>query len=242
MNAIANKVAKANANTHAKTHLSDVEVKQAAQQGAQSRNTFQAVMRHKLKGGATVADTLPHMVAQYDKAQLLQHEVLDLYRDIGSRLIEIRAVIGKSDKLFGQFIANTPLVDISRQDRADCMWLAENWAQVQKANTNGKLDSLSVSRIRQLIKETTPRQTTAKADASPKASAKADATHDAKAAATDGNPDTKAAAPQSPNTIVDHLTPDQLATQVLVLLDTHGIAMADFVKAMMAQVKARQAA
>lgn len=225
--------------------LPDVEVSKAVQESKQSRNEWGRVLTHKMSNGHTVADTIPHMVAQYDKVQLIQHEVLDLYRSIGSALIEIRAVIGKSDKMFGQFIATTALADISRQDRADCMWLAENWAKVQAANVKGKLDQLSVSRIRFLLKEDTqPRQTVAK-DAAPKGAATSSEAAKASnasvgATVTKAKAEPKVEAPVAPVAELDAMTPAELAAETLVKLDRYGITVAEFAAALMAQVKARQ--
>lgn len=223
--------------------LPEVEVSKAVQESKQARNEWTRVLKHKMSNGHTVADTIPHMVAQYDKVQLIQHEVLDLYRSIGAALIEIRAIIGKSDKLFGQFIATTELADISRQDRADCMWLAENWAKVQAANVKGKLDQLSVSRIRFLLKEDTkPRQTVAKDE--PKAAtvgvtdAKAPAKQEA-APKAEPKAEPKVEAPVAEAPVADAMTPRELAEQVLVMCDKYGITVPELAAAIMAIRKER---
>jgi hypothetical protein len=130
--------------------------------GNAARSEWMQYLSTKLGNGGTVAETISLISDQYDAMQLTQHSVLDYHRQIGASLLEIRSVVGKSDKMFGQFVANTDLNVISRHDRTDMMWVAANWAAIQKANNGGKLDSLSPSRIRRLLKETKPSHATDK--------------------------------------------------------------------------------
>jgi hypothetical protein len=130
--------------------------------GNAARSEWMQYLSTKLGNGGTVAETIALISDQYDAMQLTQHSVLDYHRQIGASLLEIRSVVGKSDKMFGQFVANTDLNVISRHDRTDMMWVAANWAAIQKANNGGKLDSLSPSRIRRLLKETKPSHATDK--------------------------------------------------------------------------------
>ena len=95
--------------------------------GNAARSEWMQYLSTKLGNGGTVAETIALISDQYDAMQLTQHSVLDYHRQIGASLLEIRSVVGKSDKMFGQFVANTELNVISRHDRTDMMWVAANW-------------------------------------------------------------------------------------------------------------------
>jgi hypothetical protein len=139
------------------------------------------------KAKFTLAEAMQHGANVYDKLYLLQEQQLDYYRELGNILLQARSLF-KSDKLFGQYIAGSALGCMSRQDRSDAMFIATEWAQVQKLNANGALESLGVSAIRKRCKAATKPKASAgntskgKAKAEPKAEAKA---------ATDGPSDTK---------------------------------------------------
>lgn len=93
-----------------------------------------------------------HCAALYDTLWLNQATQLDLYREIGLHLLGLKALFGDNDKAFGKFIAESELGSMSRQDRTDAMFLAANWAKVQKLNNSGALDTLGVSAIRKRLK------------------------------------------------------------------------------------------
>jgi hypothetical protein len=139
------------------------------------------------KAKFTKDEAIQHGSNVYDKLYLLQEQQLDYYRELGNILNQIRGLY-KSDKLFGQYLKGTALGCMSRQDRSDAMFIANNWATIQKLNTNGALESLGVSAIRKRCAAASKPKASAgntskgKAKAEPKAEAKA---------ATDGSSDTK---------------------------------------------------
>lgn len=57
------------------------------------------------------------------------------WRKIGEALL-IGRKLHKSDKHFGQWCKEKGFGDMDRRDRADAMWLAENWATVDSVDSN----------------------------------------------------------------------------------------------------------
>lgn len=98
------------------------------------------------------SEAIDHAVIIYDELQLLQLKKLDYLREIGTILLQFKAVL-PSLKEFGQFIATTDLGKISVQDRNDAMFIATHWTTVQKLNKSNKLDSLGCSSIRKMVTE-----------------------------------------------------------------------------------------
>ena len=71
---------------------------------------------------------------------------------IGEILIGLRTGF-KSDKLFGQFIAESSLNVMTRRDRADAVWLANNWNTVQKFKVAEGMASASANYLRKKMTE-----------------------------------------------------------------------------------------
>ncbi len=166
------------------------------------------------KKSFTLNAAVLHAVAVYDAMWLLQEQMLDQYREIGTILIGIKSLFGDNDKAFGQYIAKSELGSMSRQDRTDAMFLAANWTKVQKLNTNGALDTLGVSAIRKRLKASEGKASGAgkrKEDQAPKE----------EAVATVAEP--KALKVQ---------TEDELALMVMELIQTNGLDFVKFAKAL----------
>jgi len=104
------------------------------------------------KKSFTIAEAIKHASAVYDTMWLMQEQMLDHYREIGTILLGLQALFADNRKAFGQYLAGTDLGSMSFQDRSDAMFLAANWAKVQKLNKDGALDTLGVSAIRKRIK------------------------------------------------------------------------------------------
>ena len=98
----------------------------------------------------TVAETCEHISHLFDQRNDTAELVLYQTRDIGQWLLQLRSLY-KSDKLFGQAIAKTPLAKHSAQDRNDAMKVAEHWGDIQKLNKNGELNSLGASAVRKRL-------------------------------------------------------------------------------------------
>ena len=177
----------------------------------------------------TAKSSLEHGAAVYDQMYLLQTSMLDCFNELGQILIQHRAMY-KSDKLFGQMLATSPLAGISRQDRSDTVFVASNWAKIQKLNENGSLDSLGVSAIRKRIKALDKPKAPKSAGNVSKGKAKPEA--------TDGPSDTKVNPASGGSAAIDliqnTMTADDLADFVKAQLKEHGITKAAFNKAMKA--------
>jgi len=170
------------------------------------------------KAKYTAQQSLEHGAAIYDSMYELNELMLHKHNELGLILLQHRALY-KSDKLFGQYIAKTPLSGMTRFDRSDAMFIAANWPKVRKMNKDGSLDALGVSAIRKRLK----------AKDKPKAPTSAGNVSKGKdkpeAEATDGPSITKPSAKQ--------VTADDLAKFVKAKLDEYGISFADFSKAML---------
>jgi hypothetical protein len=82
-----------------------------------------------------------------------KRQQLEKLKVIGEVLHELRSLIGTSDKLFGQAVKATALRNMSRQDRSDAMWLAENWMNIQSKTKELDVSSCSASYLRQLLRK-----------------------------------------------------------------------------------------
>lgn len=152
----------------------------------------------------TVAETCEHISHLFDQRNDTAELVLYQTRDIGLWLLQLRSLY-KSDKLFGQAIAKTPLAKHSAQDRNDAMKVAEHWADIQKLNKNGELNSLGASAVRKRLAKAKKQSAgnTSKGKAKP-----------------------TAAAADAP------VTADSLAKATLKVLADNNISLADFRKAL----------
>jgi len=171
------------------------------------------------KAKYTAQQSLEHGAAVYESMYDLNELMLHKHNELGMILLQHRALY-KSDKLFGKYIANTPLGCMSRYDRTDAMFIASNWDKVRKMNKDGSLDSLGVSAIRKRLK---PKKSEAPTSAGNVSKGKGKGKPEAEA--TDGPSITKPSAKQ--------VTADDLAKFVKAKLDEYGISFADFSKAML---------
>ena len=104
------------------------------------------------KKSFTIAEAIKHASSIYDTMWLMQEQMLDHYREIGTILLGLQTLFGDNKVAFGKFLEGSDLGQMSRQDRSDAMFLASNWTKVQKLNQNGALDTLGVSAIRKRLK------------------------------------------------------------------------------------------
>lgn len=105
------------------------------------------------KEGHTFGEAIEHQATVYNSIVKQKRNQLEKLKGIGELLIEFRSIIGKSDKEFGQALKATALGKMSRQDRSDSMWLAENWTTVQKKVKELDINSCSASYLRQLLRK-----------------------------------------------------------------------------------------
>jgi hypothetical protein len=174
----------------------------------------------------TIDAAIKHAAAVYDAMWLVQEQMLDHYREIGTILIGLQSLFNGNNKKFGQDLKGTELGAMSRQDRSDAMFIAANWDKVQKLNKDGALDALGVSAIRKRLKASEGKAGGAgkrKEDQAPKAG---DVTEAPKAEPTVD--DVKAVKVQ---------TESELAELVYALIQTNGLDFTKFAKALAAKRK-----
>jgi hypothetical protein len=69
--------------------------------------------------------------------------------------LELRSVSGASNKDYGILVSKTPLAIMTRQDRYDALWLAENWTNVQSYMKEMDISSGSAAYLRQKMTKKT---------------------------------------------------------------------------------------
>ena len=108
------------------------------------------------KEGHTLGEALEHQASVYKSLVKQRKNQLEKLKEIGLVLIELRSISGASDKNYGILVSKTPLSIMSRQDRFDAMWLAENWTNVQSYMKEMDISSGSAAYLRQKIKSAKP--------------------------------------------------------------------------------------
>lgn len=103
--------------------------------------------------GHTLGEAIEHQADIYKNLLKQRKGQLDKLRGIGLVLIELRSVSGASDKDYGKLVAKTQLGIMSRQDRSDAMWLAENWGKVQSFMKDLDMQSCSAAYLRQQMRK-----------------------------------------------------------------------------------------
>jgi hypothetical protein len=123
------------------------------------------------KEGHTLGEAIQHQATVYNSIVKQRKNQLEKLKGIGEVLIELRSVSGASDKDYGKLVSKTPLGVMSRQDRSDAMWLAENWTEVQKYMKDMDMSSGSAAYLRQKIRKASAEPSTveSKTDAKPSA-------------------------------------------------------------------------
>ena len=122
---------------------------------SKSRQQFSEIMSRQFGStkGYTLGDAIEHSASVYTSIIKQKRNQLEKLNEIGKVLQELRSVIGKSDKEFGQAVKATALKNMSRQDRSDAMWLSENWITIQAKMKELDINSCSASYLRQLLRK-----------------------------------------------------------------------------------------
>ena len=129
---------------------SDAELSKYAKQ---SQDFADIMARPYGKEGHTFGEAIEHSASVYTGMLRAKRQQLEKLKVIGEVLHELRSLIGTSDKMFGQAIKATALKNMSRQDRSDAMWLAENWIEIQSKTKELDVSSCSASYLRQLLRK-----------------------------------------------------------------------------------------
>jgi hypothetical protein len=122
---------------------------------SKNRNEFSEIMSRQFGEvkGFTLGQAIEHSASVYTSIVKQKRGQLEKLNEIGKVLQELRSVIGKSDKEFGQAIKATALKNMSRQDRSDAMWLSENWTDIKAKMKELDINSCSASYLRQLLRK-----------------------------------------------------------------------------------------
>ena len=102
--------------------------------------------------GKTIAEQIDAQVKVYRSIKKQAKANLERLMQIGKLLNELRSYF-KSDVQYGQFLQKTELSTMSRQDRSDAMWLADNWNEIQLQMKKLDISSSSASYLRQAIRK-----------------------------------------------------------------------------------------
>jgi hypothetical protein len=103
--------------------------------------------------GHTLGQAIDHQATVYKSLVKQRKGQLEKLKGIGEVLIELRSVSGASDKDYGKLVSKTPLAVMTRNDRADAMWLAENWTSVQQFMKDMDMSSGSATYLRQQMRK-----------------------------------------------------------------------------------------
>lgn len=103
--------------------------------------------------GHTLGEAIEHQATVYKGLVKQRKGQLEKLKGIGEVLIELRSVSGASDKDYGKLVSKTPLAVMTRNDRADAMWLAENWTSVQQFMKDMDMSSGSATYLRQQMRK-----------------------------------------------------------------------------------------
>ena len=109
--------------------------------------TSKAKPKAKVKVKATITIDYESAAAAYTKTKVSAAENLVIFRDIGLVLLAVKKQYPSKPK-FGAHIATTPLSIMSRQDRTDAIWLAQNWDNIQAFKAENDIASNSVGILR----------------------------------------------------------------------------------------------
>lgn len=102
--------------------------------------------------GNSLGEAIDAQAKAYKSIKKQAKAALEKLKGIGEVLNYVRSLF-KSDVLFGQFLMKTELSIMSRQDRSDAMWLADNWNEIQLQMKKLDISSSSASYLRQAIRK-----------------------------------------------------------------------------------------
>ena len=178
------------------------------------------------KEGHTFGEAIEHQATVYNSIVKQKRNQLEKLKGIGELLIEFRSIIGKSDKEFGQALKATALGKMSRQDRSDSMWLAENWTTVQKKVKELDINSCSASYLRQLLRKE-EKKATSEATAKPAVS---EANSDAESEGSEAT-----VTVESSSLKLAENSAEGIASAVIHLAKANGISLAEIATLLLAE-------
>lgn len=189
---------------------------------------FKAILdRPYGKEGHTFGEAIEHQATVYNSIVKQKRNQLEKLKGIGELLIEFRSIIGKSDKEFGQALKATALSLVSRQDRSDAMWLAENWTTVQKKVKELDINSCSASYLRQLLRKEAK---SANSEATVSDATVSEANDDAESTVSEAN-----VTVESSSLKLAENSAEGIASAVIHLAKANGISLAEIATLLLAE-------
>jgi len=190
------------------------------------------------KEGHTLGEALEHQASVYKSLVKQRKNQLEKLKEIGLVLIELRSISGASDKNYGILVSKTPLAIMSRQDRFDAMWLAENWTNVQSYMKEMDISSGSAAYLRQKIKSAKPATDEAssqevKTDAKPSAGVQSSEKKEtASESKTQGSDEASSQKPETPTEVsVD--SEDDFALSMAQIAEQSGLDLKKVINALL---------
>jgi len=186
--------------------------------------------------GHTLGEAIEQQATVYKSLVKQRKSQLEKLKGIGEVLIELRSVSGASDKDYGKLVSKTPLAVMSRQDRSDAMWLAENWTEVQKFMKDMDISSGSAPYLRQQIRKTAKPSVEAstvepKTDAKPSAPVQSSETPDTKPSASEVS--AEASTVESSEATVSVDSEDDFAISMAEIAKQSGLDLNKVIQALM---------
>lgn len=206
---------------------SDAELSKYAKQ---SQDFADIMARPYGKEGHTFGEAIEHSASVYTGMLRAKRQQLEKLKVIGEVLHELRSLIGTSDKMFGQAIKATALKNMSRQDRSDAMWLAENWIEIQSKTKELDVSSCSASYLRQLLRKA--EKNSADKPATTEESTEGTDTVDSEEAITEG----KSTVEQSTLKLAED-TAEGIASAVIGLAKAKNISLAEIATLLLASAE-----
>ena len=195
---------------------------------SKNRNQFSEIMNRQFgaEKGYTLGQAIEHSASVYTSIVKQKRNQLEKLNEIGKVLQELRSVIGKSDKEFGQAVKATALKNMSRQDRSDAMWLSENWVEVKGKMKELDINSCSASYLRQLLRKE-EKKATSEATAKPAVS---EANSDAESEGSEAT-----VTVESSSLKLAENSAEGIASAVIHLAKANGISLAEIATLLLAE-------
>ena len=196
---------------------------------SKNRNQFSEIMNRQFgaEKGYTLGQAIEHSASVYTSIVKQKRNQLEKLNEIGKVLQELRSVIGKSDKEFGQAVKATALKNMSRQDRSDAMWLSENWVEVKGKMKELDINSCSASYLRQLLRKEAK---SANSEATVSDATVSEANDDAESTVSEAN-----VTVESSSLKLAENSAEGIASAVIHLAKANGISLAEIATLLLAE-------
>ena len=100
----------------------------------------------------TLDEKMERDVKAYKTIKSQAKKSLLAFKIMGDTFNLIRADFD-SDKLYGKHLATTPMSAIDRRDRANMVWLADNWLMIESFKKTNGVETNSIAYLKTLVKK-----------------------------------------------------------------------------------------